>query len=205
MADDVREKARKILEAELPAGARYASNDGKKYEQLTGYSHAALTADWDAGLLTTACMGYVAHYCGRMGITPNLGRFDVDKFLPKIHKDDAWVRSTPDERPKYGDILLHMGTPHIDVAMGFDGKVLIRGAAGQGIVGKADVVARVRGGGPYNPANLKGWVDIELYLGAGASATTTNVWLKGWWRVSDAQTYFYCFGDEGYIEYTRTD
>jgi hypothetical protein len=200
MGEDFRAKAKGILETELPAGIRYASDSGKRYEELTGYSHATLKANWATGGKLTACMGYVAHYCGRMGITPNLGRFDLDTYLPAIQKEHTWVRSISGRPPKYGDILLHQGI-HIDVCMGFDGNILIRGAAGQGIVGKADVVARVRGTGPYDFAKLKGWVDIETYLGAPAP---TSIWLKGWWKVWDGNTYYYYFGNGGFVEYTKT-
>src|SRR5438477_6146437 len=120
MGEEFRAMAKGILEAELPAGIRYASDSGKRYEQLTGYSHATLKANWATGGKLTACMGYVAHYCGMMGITPNLGRFDLDTHLPAIQKEHTWVRSTQARRPKYGDILLHQGI-HIDVSMGFDG------------------------------------------------------------------------------------
>jgi len=202
MSEDVRDKAKTILEAELPEGVRYASNNGSRYEELTGYSHATLKANWAKGGKLTACMGYVAHYCSRMGITPNLGRFDLDTYLPAIQKEQTWVRSGPGKKPQYGDILLHTGI-HIDVSMGFDGNVLIRGAAGQGIVGQADVVCRVRGKGPYNYANLKGWVDIELYLADSASAPKST-WLKGWWKVWDGNTYYYYFGNGSFVQYTKT-
>ena len=196
---DVRQTARDILESELPAGVRYASDSGKRYEELTGYSHATLKANWATGGKLTACMGYVAHYCTKMGMR-NLGRFDLETFLPTIQKEHTWIRSAPGRAPEYGDILLHQGI-HIDVSMGFDGNVLIRGAAGQGIVGKADVVARVRGTGPFNTANLKGWVDIDLYLGA--ASPTIIPWLKGWWKVWDGNTYYYYFGNGGFVQYTK--
>src|SRR5215475_12918935 len=90
MGEAFRAKARGILEAELPAGVQYASDSGTRFEELTGYSHATLKANWDAHGKMTACMGCVAHCCGRMGITPNLGRFDLDTFLPTIQKEHSW-------------------------------------------------------------------------------------------------------------------
>src|SRR3989442_8196549 len=108
MGEDSRKKAVGILKEELPEGMKYQSNIGTRFEQLTGYSHANLKANWDAGGQKTACMGYVAHYCTRMGM-PNLGRFDLETYLPtdKIKKEHAWVRSIYGRKPKEGDILLH--------------------------------------------------------------------------------------------------
>jgi hypothetical protein len=205
MGEDVRKQAKGILEAELPEGVRYASDNGKRYEELTGYSHATLKANWAKGGQLTACMGYVAHYCSRMGITPNLGRFDLETYLPTIQKEYSWVRSMPGRRPQYGDILLHQGV-HIDVSMGFDSNnpdILIRGAAGQGSVGTHDVVCRVRGTAAYNAGKLKGWVDIERYLGA-IAAPLPAPWLTGWWKVWDGNTYYYYFGNGGFVQYTKT-
>ncbi|MBI5256565.1 MAG: hypothetical protein HY855_08705 [Burkholderiales bacterium] len=199
---ELRDKAKGILESELPAGVRHASDGGPRFQELTGYSHATLKSEWAKGSKLTTCMGYVAHYCQRMGITPNLGRFDLDTYLPTIQKEHTWVRAAPGRKPQVGDILLHATTLHIDVAMGFDGNVLIRGASGQGIVGQRDVVARVRGSGPFNVANLKGWVDLERYF---AERPSNDVaWLKGWWKVWDGNTYYYYFGAVGFVQYTKT-
>lgn len=201
MGAEIRAKAREVLEQELPAGIQFRSDtDGNRFEQLTGYSHATLKANWDKGGKMSTCMGYVAHYCTRLGLTPNLGRFDLDTFLPSIKKEHAWIRSTMSRRPKYGDILLHQGI-HVDVSMGFDGNVLIRGAAGQGQIPRYDAVARVRGNQAYDWTKLKGWVDLELYVGVAPAAIS---WLKGWWQVWDGNYYFYFFGDGGFVQYTKT-
>jgi len=201
MGEEIRARARGILEAELPKNVLYRSDlNEKKFQELTGYTHARLKANWDKGSKLSTCMEYVAHYCGRMGLTPNLGRFDLETFLPTIKKEYTWVRSMPGRKPKYGDILLHQGT-HIDVSMGFDGEVLIRGASGQCQIPLYDAVGRVHGKGPYDPAKLKGWVDLERYVG-GAPASIT--WLKGWWKVWDGNYYYYYFGDGGFVQYTKT-
>jgi hypothetical protein len=212
----LRETAMDILTRELPQGVEYRSDapsagGPNRYEQLTGYSHANLKANWDAGGQKTACMGYVAHYCTQMKFGDNLGRFDLETYLPTQDKEYAWIRAKPGREPKEGDILLHSTTLHVDVAMGFkllaDGKtrVLVRGAAGQGTVGKYDIVKRVQGTATYNVKNLKGWVDIDLYMGA-APSTSAGVppWLKGWWKVWDGNTYYYYFGNGSFVQYTKT-
>lgn len=78
-------------------------------------------------------------------------------------KPDAWIVSTKDKRPQYGDILRHT-IFHVDVAIGFDGDILLRAAGGQGGPPVHDIVNRVRGLGPYDWTKLKGWIDIDIFF-----------------------------------------
>src|SRR5690242_9653764 len=94
---DLRATAMDILTKELPDGVQYLSNAPgapNRFEQLTGYSHATLAKNWAKGGKETACMGYVAHYCQQMRartgfkeFAENLGRFDLEAYLPTIGKE----------------------------------------------------------------------------------------------------------------------
>ncbi len=129
----------------------------------------------------TACNGFVNWYARSLGITDISNWFLLRQSLAGINKLHAWVQSTANGRPKYGDILNHR-INHVDVVIGFNGSILRRAAAGQGDGSKFsmhprprseaerlqeyDVLKRVDGTGPYNWQNLEGWLDIELYFGA---------------------------------------
>jgi hypothetical protein len=89
----------------------------------------------------------------------------LNEIVRKAGKPESWIASTPDNRPQYGDILRHTAF-HVDVALGFDGDILLRAAGGQGGKGVGhDIIKRVRGAASYDPRRLMGWIDIDIYFG----------------------------------------
>jgi hypothetical protein len=205
----IRDEARKILDAALPGNTVITSNGptANKYAEMTGLSHKRLTDNWATGGIMTGCNGFTGWYGTRLGSKTYLGGFDLQGIVKKAGRPDAWVRSTNDNRPSFGDILRHASF-HVDVALDFDGDVLLRAAGGQG--GRSmgcDVIKRVRGAGPYNPTKLEGWIDIDIYFGSASTPTASEdelAWLHGWWTVWDGNTYYYHFAPQGLVQYTTT-
>ncbi len=205
---DIRDKARERLDKELPPGKIITSNGptGAKYTEMTGLTHERLTANWATGGILTGCNGFTGWFGRRLGSEKYLGVFDLQKAAKDAGKPNSWVKSTKDNRPNYGDILRHASF-HVDVALDFDGDILNRAAGGQGgPKAGCDIIKRVKGKGAYNPADLVGWIDIDLYFGSGspAIATPTPEWLIGWWEIVDgADIFFYYFFRSGVVQYTR--
>ncbi|MDD1628767.1 MAG: hypothetical protein LUQ26_15080 [Methylococcaceae bacterium] len=204
----IRERAKKILDA-MPGG-QIRSNDGTgNYTKYTGgITQEQLEEDWSKrkpgqdGL--TGCNSFVGWYAAQLGAKDNFSLLDLYANVQSIGKGYAWVQSTSSRRPQYGDILQH-AIPHLDVALDFEGDILNRMAAGQG--GRSigyDILMKVRGKSSYNFANLKGWLDIDLYFGAAPAIVPTASWLNGWWNVWDGNQYYYFFGSNGYVQYTKT-
>jgi hypothetical protein len=192
--DNVRERARKLLDEAVPKGVQIRSDGAteKRFTDLTGGASVLpmphksrqqyLMDVWKKGGIMTACNEFVNWYARALGADVNLGRFDVEHFLQSIDKEYAWVQSAEDRRPKYGDILRHTSF-HMDVALDFeDGDLLIRAGAGDGtgpiteprgkkvkdgakLVGGYDVITRTRGKTAYQWRDLQGWVDVELFFG----------------------------------------
>jgi hypothetical protein len=164
---DIRDKARGIIDAALPLPNTVITSDGPtaaKYNEMTGLSQDTLTANWATGGIMTGCNGFTGWYGTKMGSKKYLGGFDLKHLAAIAGKPDAWIVSTNDNRPQYGDILRHASF-HVDVSLGFDGDILLRAAGGQG--GKAvghDIIKRVRGLAPYDPKKLVGWIDIDRFF-----------------------------------------
>lgn len=198
----IRERAKQIISAIPDRSIRSDQSDYQKY--TGGLKQETLQANWNKRGIMTGCNAFVGWYGAALGSGSNLGRFDLVTFLPSIGKGHAWIKSALGRRPQFGDILLHTGL-HEDVALDFDGDILNRIAAGQG--GPAmgcDILCRVRGKAAYNPVNLQGWIDIDQYFGAAPAVGTTSVWLNGWWKVCDGNTYYYHFEAGGNVQYTKT-
>lgn len=205
----IRDNARKILDAAFPASTIITSNGptASKYAEMTGLSHKRLTDNWATGGIMTGCNGFTGWYGARLGSKTYLGGFDLQGIVKQAGRADAWVRSTKDNRPNYGDILRHASF-HVDVALDFDGDVLLRAAGGQGgPKAGCDVIKRVRSAGPYDPKKLEGWIDIDVYFASATTPTTSDVelaWLHGWWTVWDGNTYYYYFAPQGLVQYIET-
>lgn len=197
----IRERAKEILDA-MPATPIRSNDHTGNYKKFTGIDHETLESNWKTGGIMTGCNGFVGWYGRQVGATVNLGRFDLTTYLPSIGKGHAWVKSTADRRPSYGDILLHAGL-HEDVALGFDGDILNRMAAGQGGRSQGcDILTRVRGKSVYSYINLQGWIDLDLYFGATQPVLANQ--LLGWWSVWDGNQYYYFFDAKGGVQYTTT-
>lgn len=212
-----REEAMALLDRELPVGTEvWSSRHGARFLQLTNTSHETLVANWKKGGIMTSCNGFAGWYAGRMGITGIESFFKLEDSLVKIDKGHAWVPADGKADPKVGDILHHAqgGTGlHVDVCIGFTpDHRLLRAAAGQTMFKKprnpaaeTDVLKRVTGTGPYNFRNLLGWLDLERFFepAPAADATPTSNWAMGWWDVSDGNQYYYHFGPDGRVQYTK--
>jgi len=215
-----------ILNAEVPEGRVYRSNEGgppylNRFNQLTNTNHTILLASYMAGEIMTACNGFVNWYALRLGVTGIQNWFELFQALTGGPHGDAWVAaSAKAPRPKPGDILKHK-INHVDVALEFRGNILRRVAAGQGDgsiysihprprdaqtrAQEYDCLRRVDGTGPYNWQNLEGWLDIDLFFGdADTPADVVPDWLVGWWRVTwRGMTYFYYFDQNHEVKWTQ--
>lgn len=164
----IRDKARNVLDLYLPA-SKIITSDGataKTYQTMSGgITHQMLLNNWANGGQLTCCNGFVGWYGSQLGSKTYLGGFDLKGIVTKAGNPEAWVDSTSDNWPRYGDILRHTAF-HVDVALDFDDDVLVRAAGGQG--GKSaghDIIRRVRGTGPYDPKKIMGWISIATYFG----------------------------------------
>lgn len=195
---EIRDRAAQIL-SEIPPYPRQLRSDDlprpNLYNKMTGgLKHETMTDSWSKGKNLTGCNAFVGWYGSRLGSAAYLGGFPLKEMLSSIGMERAWIDSTPDNRPQYGDILRHTAF-HVDVALDFDGDVLYRAAAGQG--GKAagaDVLCRVRGNGAYDWRSLQGWIDLDLYFG---DTFVSPPWLVGWWKVAWQGDVYYYYFDEG--------
>jgi hypothetical protein len=176
---NIRDKAKEILDHAVPEDIVIKSNEAppqynNAFLQYTGTSHSVLLANWQTQGIMTACNGFVNWYARSLGINDISNWFSLKESLERINKLHAWVESSPDTAPQYGDILKHK-IFHVDVAIGFNDSLLRRVAAGQSyhkrpasqekILQEYDVLTRVTGKAPYSWQNLEGWLDIERYFG----------------------------------------
>ena len=201
----IRDKARDVLDTNLPAERVITSNGpyAATYTQMTGYTQKRLTDNWAAKGQLTGCNGFTGWFGGQLGSKTYLGGFDLEKISKTAGKPEAWVKSTADNRPGYGDILRHASF-HVDVALDFEGDILWRAAGGQGgPKAGCDIIKRVKGKSGYNPTSLVGWIDIDILLGGGSVRYPVPAWLLGWWQISEgASRYYYYFYRNGEVQYT---
>lgn len=204
----VRERAEEILR-EVPEPPRIITSNGataQLFTKLTGVKHQTLVDAWAKGSKLTTCNAFTGYYGTQLGCKPYLGRFDLDTYLPKIGKGHAWIKSTADRRPKYGDICRHTAF-HVGVSLDFNGDNWNHVDSGQGgSKAGCDIIKRIYSSTPYDHKKLMGWIDIELYLGDDSSATAAPPpdWLRGWWTVTwRYQTYYYYFDKEWHAQWTQ--
>jgi hypothetical protein len=212
-----RDEAQTLLDSAVPEGVEIRSNrDSATFARLTNTTHETLVANWKTGGIMSACNGFVGWYAGKLEITGIYSFFKLEDSLRKIGKGHAWVPADGTADPKTGDILHHTkgGTGlHVDVCVGFaSGRRLIRAAAGQitfqnprNPAAEFDVLKRVTGDKPYDFHNLLGWLDIERFFEAapGPDEGPTINWVIGWWDVNDGEQYYYYFGTDGHVQYTK--
>lgn len=224
----IREKALKILDR-VPKGAIFRSSDGvgpgnptgkgNPYHTMTGLNHDDLLTNWRGPPPyngKTGCNGFTGWYGGQLGSPVSFAGFPLREAVVGAGKAHAWIEPTATNEPQPGDVLKHAGKLHMDVAVGFDGKKLVRVAAGQGgpkrdAKGKLieatsfDVLKRVTGDGPYNFRNLEGWVNIDLLFDASMKSMAIPGWMLGWWRIEwMGDTYYYLFEPSSVVTWTRT-
>jgi hypothetical protein len=197
---DVRQKAREFLD-QLPPNVNVTSNGSTAalFTKLTGSSHEWLQARWaiedEAKALrraegkstkglptTTTCNGLVGQLGIAIGSPIALGQFDIEQKLKAAGMGEAWIPAASGKKPGYGDVFRPVSF-HMGVSLDFVGNDTWNTAeAGQGGPGDHyatafDIVKRKQQ--PWNPANLQGWVDIEILLKVGQKAPK---WMIGWWR-----------------------
>lgn len=220
----IREKASELLK-QVPDEVR-SNGDRPLFSRLTnGMTHENLMAEWErtkqTKTLRTVCIDFVGWYAQQMGIDiissidpksrdKNLdGFFNLQKTLEKCGKRHAWVSAANGGRPQYGDILRHTAF-HVDVALGFDGNILLRAAGGQSrhprptndVSQEFDNVKRVRSTGPYDSRNLQGWLDIELFFEP--PPVPIPAWVVGWWKVMwRGGIYYYHLGADRTARWTQ--
>jgi len=202
LAADIRSRAEEILK-EVPDYGKQINSDGPTaalFTKLTGVNQQTLTDNWTKGGIRTCCMDFVGWFASRLGSAKYLGRFDLESFLPSIGKGYAWIKSTADVRPLYGDICRHTAY-HVGVSLDFDGDHWNHVDAGQGgpKVGH-DVLKRTRGTLAYDYRKLQGWIDLEFYF----NSDPVPDWLPGWWKVMwRGQPYYYNFDKNNRVKWTR--
>ncbi|MCS7025095.1 MAG: hypothetical protein NZV14_09860 [Bryobacteraceae bacterium] len=175
-----RELARKILEA-IPNRDIGSKTDGELFTRYTNTPHSVLQANWDKGGIMTACNGFTGWYSATLG-RPGLGVFDLKGVAGR-----AFIESGKEALPQYGDVF-RSKTLHVGVCLECDGKTWKVIHAGQG--GKSvgqDILGRRQG--PFQPENLLGWVDIELWLDPGEMRKSqVQKALRGAWQVEIQET-----------------
>jgi hypothetical protein len=212
-----REEAAKILDMIPKTAEGYRSDKNPdEFFKWTGYTHATLLKFWrehpNGPALLTACGGFATKFGSLIGITDIGSYFELQKSPSEAKKSHAWVPASSGVDPQVGDILRHTAY-HVDVAAGWDGRKLIRVAAGQSyhprpatnVENEFDALKWVTGTGPYDSTKLQGWLDLDKYFGGAPSVgpTPTFGWLEGWWKVWDGSTYWYYFESGGVVKYTK--
>jgi hypothetical protein len=204
---DIRDTARNILSAVPPIGQQINSDGstGPLFTKMTGLTHSYLVNEWAKGSKLTSCNAFTGWYSTTLGSSKYLGRFDLETYLPSIGKGHAWVKSTPDARPKFGDICRHTKF-HVGISLDFEGDVWTHVDGGQGGPSSGrDVIKRIRSQQSYDYTKLQGWVDIDLYFGGSAqTALPVPDWLPGWWKVMwRGQAFYYYFDRNHQAKWTQ--
>lgn len=195
---DVRKKAEEFLSQVPYTDVTSNGSTAALFTKLTGWTHEGLQSRWkdedvpkkarrDAGnndmsglATTTTCNEFVGRLGAAIGSPINLGQFDIEQKLKKAGLGDAWIPASSGKRPGLGDVFrpkkFHMG-----VSYEFSGETWKTVESGQGGPGQdytkgLDIIRRKQQ--PWNPANLQGWVDIEILM---KLATKAPKWMQGWW------------------------
>jgi len=151
----------------------------------------------------TSCNGFVGVYGTATNIAlpgRDLGQFLLEQRLKQWGKSFAWIPSTAGVRPKFGDIFEVLGRPHVGISLDFVGNTWLTAEGGQGgSQMKRDIIKRkqvtqiddfVR---TDKSEQLKGWVDIDLFVN-GPPPTELPSSMLGWWSVPwRGKTFFYFF------------
>lgn len=197
MGDSIRDKARAVLDEAVPGFKEIRSNGdtAEKFEKITGFKHKTLTDAWDAGKNLTSCNAFSGWFSRQIGCDKFLGFFDMEKELTKMGREIAWVDSRSGARPKCGDIFraksFHVGVTY-DCTDSF---TTVEGGQG-GKNSGCDIVKR-KGPRPWNPDNVIGWIDIELFASAQSAFKLVPDHMTGWWKVEDsANTEYWFFGTQ---------
>jgi hypothetical protein len=174
------------------------SKEDALYAQFTGNNQDFFLRHWATpGDRTTGCNGFTATYAKSGLGGPYVGGFFMDTEAPK-----AWIKNTGDNAPRYGDIALQADRGHVFVVLDTDPPTSIQAGfngswhkTGPGRDG-TDVI----GVGKYDPANVLGWLDIDLLV---PPRQAVPQWVKGWWLVTwDEDVYYYYFANNWTVTWT---
>lgn len=194
MADPIREKARKILDDNVPGykEIRSIGDTAATFERITGLNQTKLTDAWTTGKNLTSCNAFSGWFSRQLGCDKYLGFFDMEKELTKMGREMAYVDARSGARPKCGDIF-RAKSFHVGVTYDCTGDfVTVEGGQGGKLMG-CDVVKRKTR--PYNADNLIGWIDIELFMAAQKAFALVPEHMTGWWKVDDgAASEYWWFG-----------
>lgn len=194
MAKDIRERARDLLDQLVPSSTPVINSklNGAKFTDITGQTHEDLITAWRKQekkkakdrAIVTSCNSFAGEYTRKI-YGAFLGAFQLEAYVKSLKKGYAWVAATPGgAKPKDGDIVSH-NPGHMGISYTFKGDVWHTVEGGQGgpqytkddetgvlIEGQSsDNVKRLER--TYDPAKIIGWVDLELFVGAAASAPAT--------------------------------
>ena len=203
----------KEIRSSLPTG-----KDNQLFTDLTNTPHSRMKQDWDGypdknGVPTkpkgimTGCNGFTGWYTTMLGqpVSKPLGVFEIETFLKRYKMEAAWVPSTKDNRPQYGDVVRWKTKYHVCVSEGFDGDTWNHVDAGQGGSKTTyDILKRVREKEPYHHSWLIGWLNIEAAFGSGAGAIEVPDWMQTWWMVNwQGSTFYYLFDSKGKVTWSN--
>jgi hypothetical protein len=215
----------------LPPFPLVVTSDGPTaalFTNLSGITHLMLQRSWGQapradgtthpdpnfppGL--TSCNGFVGIYGNGTNIAlpgRSLGQFLLESKLKSWGKSFAWIPSTAGARPKFGDIFEVQGRTHIGISLDFVGNTWHTAEGGQGgSQSKRDIIKRkqvtqtddfVR---TDRSEQLKGWVDIDLFVNGPPPTALPNSML-GWWSIPwRGRVFFYFFESNFKASWTFT-
>ncbi|WP_342359538.1 hypothetical protein [Terrarubrum flagellatum] len=179
------------------ANAKGGNSTDPDFLAYTKVTHLELLNNWYGGGIRTTCNEFVCHAGIAMDAKMNLGQFEIASVLRTIGKGHAWVDASPTRRPQYGDVFRSVAF-HMGVSLDCYGGGWWTVESGQGGPGAGcDILKRKIGF--YNPASLRGWVDMELFLDPRPAVPE---WLIGWWIIYEGlDVYYYHFDQYHNVAY----
>ncbi len=125
------------------------------FHKYTNVWHVDLVNMWNAGNKHTCCIDFVSWYASSMG------RPGLDFRMADL-AGSAFIRPSSNLLPQYGDVF-KLNRLHVGVCLDCDGNTWNVVEAGQGGPNTHYDILR-RHEKPYDPADVEGWTDIELWL-----------------------------------------
>ena len=167
-----------MLTAGALQAAKLHNTTDDRFFRYTGQPHIGLLEDWAGTSIRTTCNEFVGK-CGRvMGATMNVGQFEIQKILAGMGKGHAWISASSGDLPRYGDVFRPNGF-HMGVSLEVFGGGWWTVESGQGGPQTGcDILKRKIGF--FHPANLRGWVDMELLID---DRPPVPEWLLGYWTI----------------------
>jgi len=174
-----------------PTGAK---EDNKVFTDYTGVTHTRLLEMWTAKPpdYHTCCIDFVIHY-SNLGF---IGRTVRNMYL-NVCGGSAFIRPSENGWPHCGDMFMERTSigNHVGVCLDCDGINWTVVEAGQGTPGKDGFEVLLRRSRPYNPANIVGWIDLDMWLDRNVQIKDgAALRLEGKWTVKkNGETWYYTF------------